>query len=248
MFEEATRWEPGLLTDNEDFDTVLGLSLYPTYDEWGNFSAPGPFQNMITQQLLNENIFSLTLPRKEYEQGEIVFGSLPANVSREDLIEIPLNNTRRGEDDVFFTSNGWQVSVSEIGMMSSSSDEFLPILAGEQQIAIVTASVPYIGLSPEAARIANKLIGLPDGGTWVDCNTRSSLPDLVFTFGAGKQVRLTARDYLLEVYDVVFQRQKCVTTFGSLGDDGMILLGSPFLTGLYSVFDADRKSISFGNK
>ncbi|KAF2178964.1 acid protease [Zopfia rhizophila CBS 207.26] len=253
VFEEATQWHPGYLTSDYLFDTVLGLALHPTYDEWGNFSAPGPFQNLIKQQLLRENIFSLTLPRTDNERGEIVFGGLPENVTREGLIEVPLNDTRRGEgDDLwdFYTSNGWQVLVENIAMTPASSKKFLPILA-KQHIAVVTSSYPYIGLPEEAAKKANQFIGLNNGGTWVNCNTRSSLPDIVIAFSAEKRIKLTARDYLLEVYDDIYGRLKCVSTFVSLGDSGnsgIILLGSPFLNGLYSVFDADRKSISFGNQ
>lgn len=251
IFEEATQWHPGLLTSDELFDTVLGLALYPTWDDWGNFSAPGPFQNLIKQQLLKENVFSLTLPRTDddNERGEIVFGGLPENVTREDLIEVPLNDTRGVEGDPrwdSYTSNGWQVLVESISITPAS-------ILVEQHIAVVTTSYPYIGLPEKAAKKANQLIGLRDGGTWVDCSTRSSLPDLVIAFGAEKekQIKLTARDYLLEVYDDIYGRFKCVSTFFSLGDagdSGIILLGSPFLNGLYSVFDADRKSISFGNR
>lgn len=70
-FEEATEWNPGMLTSEELFDTVLGLALYSTFDIWGNFTAPGPFQNMIQQGLLKENMFSLALPIHENDVGEI---------------------------------------------------------------------------------------------------------------------------------------------------------------------------------
>ncbi|KAF2023365.1 hypothetical protein EK21DRAFT_81118, partial [Setomelanomma holmii] len=85
----------------------------------------------------------------------------------------------------------------------------------------------------------------------VDCDTRSALPDLVFTFGHGLNITLTGKDYLLDVYDDIIERRKCVPTIldlGTTGNDGIILLGTPFLTGLHSVFDADRKNISFGNR
>jgi saccharopepsin len=253
LFEEATRWHPGGLTSDTFFDTVLGLALRSTYDEWGNFSAAGPFQNLVKKKLLRENVFSLTLPRTENERGEIVFGGLPENVTRETLIEGPLNDTRLGEGDAlwdFYSSNGWQVLVENIAMNPESSQNTLPILE-EQHIAVITSSYPYIGLLKNTAKKANELIGLTDGGTWIDCGARSSLPDLVIAFGAQKQITLTAADYMLEVYDEIYGRLKCVSTFASLGDSGesgMILLGSPFLAGLYSVFDADRKSILFGNQ
>jgi hypothetical protein len=74
----------------------------------------------------------------------------------------------------------------------------------------------------------------------------------VFDFGGeGKTIRLTATDYLLEVWDSIYEKTKRVSTFQSLsdfGEDGAILLGAPFLNGLHSVFDGDGKSISFGKR
>lgn len=252
VFEEATTWEPGVLTSTDLFDTVLGLALHPTYDQWGNFSAPGPFQNLIQQKLLKENIFSLTLPMTKYARGELIFGALPDDVTRSDLIEVPLNNTRVGEGDEmwdFYTSNGWQISVHSIAMIPASSSA-TPILSDEQ-IAIVTTSYPYIGLPLHAVRTAHALMGHADGRTWAECHTRVDLPDLIIDFRPGMQVRLTPEDYFLEVWDAIFRKTKCVSAYASLDDSagyGAIILGSPFLTGLYSVFDADRSSISFGKR
>jgi hypothetical protein len=251
-FEEATTWQPGMLSADEYFDTVLGLALHPTYDSWGNFSAPGPFQNMLQQRLLNEDLFSLTLPMRENEPGEIVFGGLPENVARDDLLEVPLNTTRVGEGDEFwdfYTSGGWQVEVSNISMTSPSPSSSEPlVILQAPHIAIVTTSYPYIGLPSAAAKRARELIGLSDGATWLDCASRSSLPDLVFDFGTGKQLRLTARDYLLEVWDDICRKTKCVDAFNDVGDGGGVLLGYPFLTGLVSVWDAGRGSMGFAKR
>ncbi|KAH7130029.1 aspartic peptidase domain-containing protein [Dendryphion nanum] len=252
-FLEATRWHPGSFTSDQFFDTVLGLALYAANDSWGNFSAPGPFQNMINQQVMKENVFSLTLPRNDDERGEIVFGGMPGNITRKDLVEIPVNNTRVGEGDSlwdFYTSSGWQISVHNITMMSLISGELISVLV-EPHIAIIASALPYIALPEKAAKKVDELIGLTNGGTWVNCTTRSSLPEFMLTFDAGKWIRLTAWDYLLEVFDDIDGKLKCVSTFVSLGDSGnsgAILIGSPFLSGLYSVFDADRKSISFANR
>ena len=135
-------------------------------------------------------------------------------------------------------------------MVPASSEEMLPILT-HQHIAVVTTSFPYIGLPNKAAKQAEALMGLTGGRTWVDCATRPTLPDLVFDFGSGRQVRLTARDYLLEVWDEIYEETKCVSTFSSVdqpADYGAVLLGTPFLNGLYSVFDADRESLAFANR
>ncbi|KAH7066699.1 hypothetical protein BKA63DRAFT_571108 [Paraphoma chrysanthemicola] len=136
---------------------------------WGNFTAPGPFQNMVTQGLLLENIFSLTLPRTDDTLGQLAIGALPENVSRESLVEVPLNNTRLGEgSDLwdFYTSNGWQIYVESIGMSQPSSDASeMVTLLDNQMIAVITTSYPYIGLPREATAKANQLLGLTGRGT-----------------------------------------------------------------------------------
>lgn len=61
---------------------------------------------MMRQNLLDENIFTITLPRSENERGEIIFGALPDNVTRADLTEVPLDTLIRGNAmlTIFWTS------------------------------------------------------------------------------------------------------------------------------------------------
>ncbi|KAF2823292.1 acid protease [Ophiobolus disseminans] len=184
--------------------------------------------------------------------GELSFGALPHNVTRSELIEVPLNNTRRGAGDElwdFYMSNGWQVGVRNVSMTTSfREEELLPVLEDFRHIAVISTSYPYIGLPLKAVCKAEALMGLADRHTWVDCATRSSLPDLVFDFGPRKRITLTPTDYLLEVWDEIYKKRKCVSTFDSMDGDGAILLGSPFLNGLISVFDAGRESVWFGKR
>ncbi|KAF2177127.1 acid protease [Zopfia rhizophila CBS 207.26] len=253
-FEEVTWWRPGYLTRDDIFDTVLGLALHRTFDEWGNFGAPSPFQNMVDQERLNENLFTLQLPRTDHERGEITLGGLPENVTRNKLIEVPLDHSKDSSNDRFwdfYTSNGWQVSIQNMSMCHGCPYATRPILT-EEHTAIISSSHPYISLPGEAARRANEYIGLEEIMDWVDCEDRSSLPDLMFTFGSkGESITLTPWDYLIEVYDDLYEQLKCVSAFEDLegyGEQGFIILGAPFLNGVYSVWDANRQSISFRNR
>lgn len=174
-------------------------------------------------------------------------------MTRAEFTDIPLNNTRVGEGNELwdlYTSNWWQISVMRIAIQTVSSTDLTTILE-DSQIAIVTTSYPYIGLPRSTFRRAQDAIGLYNEATWLDCSARSKLPALVFEFGGAQTLRLGPRDYLLEVWDDMYESAKCVSTFVSLaehGDDGARLLGSPFLTGLHTVFDAGRKSIAFANR
>ncbi|KAF2680364.1 acid protease [Lentithecium fluviatile CBS 122367] len=254
VFEEAIMWHPLWLTRDDYFDTALGLSLHQTFEPWSTFNASSPFQNMILQNLLDENVFALRLPRTDNETGELILGGSPELLRRSDMIEVPLNHSRSNVDLVwwdYFSSSGWQVSAQKVSMRNiSTGGEEVTILTGEYT-AIISSSYPYIALPDEAARAANHAIGLEELYDWVNCDTRADLPILTIALGPeGREVRLTPWDYLIQVFDDLFLELKCVSTFQSLGpksDDGFVLLGAPFLSGGWSVWDADRESISFEN-
>lgn len=252
VFEEATFWHPTYVTRDDLFDTALGLSLHQTVEGWGNFTAQSPFQNMIEQHLLHENIFTLTYPRVDREMGELRLGGLPEGLDRGRMIEIPLDHSRDGGGDDwwdFATSSGWQISVQSISMGSPSDST--PIMTSEQT-AIVSSSYPYIALSDNDATAANYAIGLEELYDWVDCEARPNLPNMTFALGPnGLNITLTPWDYLIEVYDDLYDVLKCVSSFQSLqhkGEMGFIYLGAAFLNGVWSVWDAERESISFANR
>ncbi|KAJ4375393.1 aspartic proteinase precursor [Neocucurbitaria cava] len=256
FFEEATIWHPDVGTRNDLFDTALGLALFPTRNGDGpkDFSAQSPFQNMMKQSLLDKNIVSLKYGRTDEEIGELVLGGLFKNIPREDMIEVPLNHSRSDNSDHiwrYYTMNGWQVSVQSMSMTLNSSNGSIPVLK-MPQIAVVASSFPWIGLPNKVAEKIHKAIGIRHVFDWIECDTRAHLPDWTITFGPdGQTITLTPWDYLIETYDKVYKQLKCVSGFWGLqeyGDKGFIILGAPFLNGLHSVFDADRKSISFANR
>lgn len=252
VFEEATAWHRGYITRDDYFDTALGLSLHQTSEEWGNFSAPSPFQNMVQQDLLDENIFALRLARTDDEIGELILGGLPEALDRNEMIEVPLNHSRDGGGDEwwdFFTSSGWQISAQSISM--DFYNESVPVMSSERT-AIVSSSHPYIALAEEDAAAANRAIGLVELDDWVDCETRADLPNVTFDLGPERlSITLTPWDYLIEVYDDLYDELKCVGPFQEIPveyDMGFIILGAAFLNGIWSVWDAERETISFMNR
>jgi hypothetical protein len=257
VFEEATSWHPDIGTPDHLFDTALGLALFPARSGWGgqeDLSAPSPFHNMIQQRVLDENNVSLKFGRTDKEIGEITLGGLPQNIRREEMIEVPLNHSKTDDSDDlwrYYTMNGWQVPVQSMSMASNSSGASIPVLE-IPQIAVVASSFPWIGLPDKVAEKIHESIGINQVFDWIDCNKRPLLPNWTVAFGPdGQTITLTPWDYLIEVYDKVYKQLKCVSGFYNLsqfGDKGFILLGAPFLNGLHSVFDADRRSISFANR
>ncbi|KAF2180780.1 acid protease [Zopfia rhizophila CBS 207.26] len=240
IFEEATIWHPDISTRDDLFDTALGLALFPARngDRPGDFSASSPFHNMIQQKLLDENIVSLKLARTDNETGEMVLGGLPQNLRREELIKVSLDHSKTDDSDHiwrYYTMNGWQVSVESMSMAFNRSEASTPVLEKSQiAVHIIIVSMDWHVFD------------------WIDCEERQNLPNWTIVFGPDEQaITLTPWDYLIEMHDKLYKQLKCVSGFYNLsryGDKGFIILGATFLNGLNSVFDADRKSISFGKR
>ncbi|KAH7378208.1 aspartic peptidase domain-containing protein [Pyrenochaeta sp. MPI-SDFR-AT-0127] len=255
LFEEATMWHPDAGTADDLFDTALGLSLFPSRSSNGrnDFIAASPFQNMVQQKLLDCNIFSLKLGRTDQDAGELVLGGLSEELKGLDMIEVPLNHSQNSSGHVwnYYAMNGWQISVTGMSFSPNGSKNATAVLK-TPQIAVISSSFPWIGIPSDVTKKIHKVIGMKYTFDWIECDKRRELPNWTIVFGPhGQSITLSPWDYLIEVYDKVFKQLKCVSAFfplGEYGDEGFIILGQPFLNGLYSVFDADRKSISFANR
>jgi hypothetical protein len=254
LLEEATLWHPDVGTADHLFDNALGLSLHPSRSSNGanDFMAASPFQSMMQQKLLDRNMFSLKLGRVDQDAGELTFGGLSKELKGLDMIEVPLNHSRKSSKYLwdYYTMGGWQISVTDMSFSANGSNTAIPVLK-KPQIAAISSSFPWIGLPRDVVAMMHVVIGIQYTFHWIECDKRKELPNWTIVFGPhGQSITLTPWDYLIDVYDWVFKQRKCVSAFFSLdenGDEGFIILGQPFLNGLYSVFDADRKSISFAN-
>jgi hypothetical protein len=258
VVEEATEMMQGdaPLFRDELFDTALGLALHPRSIEKGGFEAASPFQELMEQKLLENNLFSLKLSREDGEAGELTLGGLPEGLEQRDLtVQVPLDHTKPGDGGLpewlYYAYNGWQVSVVNVSMETSDRNISTHLLSSPV-IAVVSSSWPYITLPKDAVAEANRQLGLSKEFDWVDCSLRPDLPNLTIAFGpSNSSITLTPWDYLIEFMDLDYWRWRCVSSFVALpnaGDYEFIILGNPFLTGLYSVFDAANETISFVNR
>ncbi|KAF2265192.1 acid protease [Lojkania enalia] len=266
-FEEVTHWIPSELEREDLYDTVLGLSLRDIDDRWTTFRAPSLFQSMVRQQLLKDGLFALRLSRTDAEVGELILGGIPEEIKSAGLIDIPLtrnfieerSNDQGGgpddkDDDImrFYASGGWQVAIRNITVIgqgwSSSPIAILP----KNYTAVISTSFPWIGVPFEVADEINQKLGLEEFMNAVNCDKRRTLPNITFHLGpSSKEIILTPWDYLIEVYNDARQELTCASPFWGREEEdlrGFLILGSPFLNGLYSVWDADRETLSFANR
>ena len=249
IFEEATVWRPVPLFWDHLLDSALGLARLPLDFSDSTIEARNPFQNMISQNLLERNVFSLRLARTDKEKGELVFGSVDKDLYTGDLVSFPATNVtcEANEAIAAYSSSGWQIPVQSISLSSDSSSG--PLHASlPNYTAILSTDFPYIGLPTALARQFTEYCGTATQYSAFDCEDRISLPNLTVSLGPdGQELVLTPWDYMFEVEDKTYGT-RCVLPFVELMEmlEGFnyIMLGTAFLSGLYSVFDYDNQTVS----
>lgn len=249
IFEEATIWRPVPLFWDDLFDSALGLARLPLDFSESTIKARNPFQNMINHNLLDRNVFSLRLARTDEEKGELVFGSVDRDLHTGDLVSFPATNVTCGDNEAIavYSSSGWQIPVQSISLSSNSSSG--PLHASlPNYTAILSTDFPHIGLSRGLAQQLTEHCGAAVEMSALSCKERTLLPNLTVTLGPDRhEIVLTPWDYMFEVEDETYGT-RCVLPFVDLMEmlDGFeyIILGTAFLSGLYSVFDYDNQIIS----
>ena len=235
LFAEAKDVYPiSYLADYDGFDGSLGLAPSSALSVLG---MPNPFNMMMEQGILDENLFALKLPRgvlwAEEEDGELTFGEIPKALPEAELTRIPLLN------DTESPLNGYWTSEIRSLFMGDGSTVYAPL---DNFTAIFSSAFPIIGLPRDLAIGLTLEIGAKRWG-WlytVPCDRRKDLKDLSFDL-AGNNFTITPWEYLLEV-EAPNGTHYCISTFWPYSDLGenTIVLGTAFLKRFWSVWDWDR--------
>lgn len=161
---------------------------------------------MINQGLLENNVISLKFGRTEEEISELVLGGRPHNLSRVDLVEVPLDHSKASpsdwEDDMwrYYSMNGWQMSVLNMALASNTSGNPTPFIE-IPQVTVIDSAFPWIGIPDNFADKIHIAIGIDRTFLSIDCDTRSHCPNWTITFGpGGNTITLTPWDFLLKSY------------------------------------------------
>lgn len=211
--------------------------------------AKNPFLDMVDQKLLDRNVFSLRLARKDEEHGTLTFGSVDDRLYTGKLTSFPATNVTNGDNEAIavYSSSGWQVSLQAISLGSNSSSGSLHASL-PNFTAILSTNFPHIGLPAKLAWQFTQHCGATQYLWPFDCEARTSLPNLTLTLGAdGRDLVLTPWDYMFEV-EHENEGTKCILSFieipEMLDNLGYVMLGTAFLTSFYSVFDYDNQTVS----
>lgn len=225
-FAEATS-EPGLAFAFGKFDGILGLA----YNTISVDKVVPPFYNAIDQDLLDEPRFAFYLGDSSDSEdssvsgGVATFGGIDKSKFKGEISWLPVRRKAY-----------WEVKFEGIGL----GDEFA-ILDGHG--AAIDTGTSLITLPSGLAEIINSEIGAKKGWSGqytVDCETRSSLPDLTFNF-SGKNYTIGPYDYTLEVSG------SCISAITPMDFPEPVgplaIVGDAFLRRFYSVYDLGNNAV-----
>ena len=220
-FAEATE-EPGLAFAFGRFDGILGLG----YNSISVNKIVPPFYSMIDQKLIDSGVFAFYLGYSEDgTDSEAVFGGVNKEHYTGKITTIPLRRKAY-----------WEVDLDSIALGEDVAEL-------ENTGVILDTGTSLIALPSQLAEMLNAQIGAKKGynGQYsVDCDKRSSLPDVTFTL-SGHPFTLPATDYILEISG------SCISTF--MGMDfpeptgPLAILGDAFLRRYYSIYDLDNNTV-----
>jgi hypothetical protein len=251
-FEEAPYWSSWYPSWWNPLESVLGLARLPPRKSHSNMKEKNPLRTLIEREMLDRNMFALTLPRSDAEIGELILGGSDERYAKS-AISVPITNVLENtpNDVVYFLAScGWQVEVSAISLGSTPDDKPPLHLSLDGWTAIVSNSADYISVPVDIGRQILRHLNMEDGED-IDCGELDyNVPELTVFFGASGAITLNARQYFMEIQDQQ-KGTRCVLVFSNWyfngspdNSKGWIILGSPFLTHLHSVFDLDQNTIS----
>jgi saccharopepsin len=206
---------------------------------------PSPFKNMIDNNLLDENKFSIIWPSETQEEGSLVFGSYDEDLLAGDLVSHPLfpEDTTR-----------WQVELESISMVGDSDCGGKKVLVDKSipgSKAFFMSVMPFIGFPYTIAQslLHHMYAWESRCGPYmvVDCDEIASLPEV--TIGLkGQNVTLKGEDYVQKIgypLSCMFPEEECAVMFDAVMEsENTVILGMPFLKKMMGVFNWDEKTIS----
>lgn len=197
-----------------------------------------PFQNMVSQGLVKDPVFSFYLNRDQTRTpgGEITFGGIDENYIESDITYVPV------------TSAGyWQFAMDSVSVPSEGTGKgAVSVCSGGCQAIADTGTSLIAGPSADILKLNERIGALPvPGGEFVlpDCDL-SKLPNLVFKI-SGKDFELKPEQYVLQVSSV--GRKICLSGLFGMDIPGKSLwiLGDVFIGPYYTVFDYGNKRVGF---
>ncbi|XP_043572469.1 pepsin A-like [Chiloscyllium plagiosum] len=214
--------EPGGFFSYVKFDGILGMG-YPSLAASG---ATTVFENLMSQHLVDEPLFSVYLTRQDGASGsEIVFGGIDSSHYTGQIHWVPV--TREAYWQILIdrvTINGQVVACS--GGCPAIVDTGTSLLVGPS--TPINTIQQYIGATPDYY-----------GQDTISCNNLYNMPNVVFTIN-GVDFPLPPQAYTLQ--STYNNQRSCMSGFGVTGGS-LWILGDIFIGEYYSIFDVGNNRV-----
>ncbi|NXP98851.1 PEPA protein, partial [Vidua macroura] len=209
--------EPGDFFYYTPFDGILGLA-FPSIASSG---ATPVFDNMIMENLVDRNLFSVYLSR---DQGGsfVLFGAIDPYYTTEGISWIPLS-----------AETYWQITMERVSISGT------PVACSSGCQAIVDTGTTLLAVPIRAFRTLMTRLGASSSGE-ISCEAISNLPNLIFHIN-GKKFPVPPRAYVLRsngYCTLALQGMDVPTEEGELW-----ILGDVFIREYYVIFDRANNKV-----
>nr|ACF18590.1 pepsinogen C precursor [Siniperca scherzeri] len=222
--------EPGETFAVAQFDGILGLS-YPTISAGG---ATPVMANMISQNLLNADIFAFYLSSGEQQGSELSFGGVDSSMYQGQIYWTPVTSETYWQIGV----QGFQINGQESGWCSQGCQSIV-----DTGTSMLTAPSQLLGYIMQAIGAQQSQYGM----YMVDCSQVNNLPTLTFVI-SGVSFPLPPSAYIIEQTQNGYQYCSVGITptyLPSRNGQPLWIFGDVFLREYYSIYDRTNNRVGF---
>ncbi|KAL4658665.1 pepsin A-like [Arapaima gigas] len=203
-------------------DGILGLA-FPSIAASG---ATPVFDNMMTEGLVSQDLFSVYLSSNSEEGSVVIFGGIDSSYYTGSISWIPLSS-----------ETYWQISMDSVTINGNTV-----ACSGGCQAIVDTGTSLIVGPSSDIQNINSWVGATVDqyGDAVVSCSNIQSMPDVTFTLN-GYSFTVPASAYVSQ------SNGECTTGFGNGGDSQLWILGDVFIREFYVIFDRSSNSVGLAS-
>ncbi|XP_023689411.2 pepsin A-like [Paramormyrops kingsleyae] len=199
-------------------DGILGLA-FPSISSSG---ATPVFDNMMSQTLVSQSLFSVYLSRNSEEGSVVIFGGIDPSYFTGTIFWLPLTS-----------ETYWQISMDSVTVNGN-----IVACAGGCQAIVDTGTSLIVGPSTDIANINSWVGALTDeyGDVTVTCSNIQRMPNVTFSLN-GYTFEIPASAYVSQ------SSSSCSVGFGYGGTEQLWILGDVFIRQYYAIFDRGNNQV-----
>ncbi|KAA8591140.1 pepsin A [Etheostoma spectabile] len=199
-------------------DGILGLAFQAIASD----NVVPVFDNMVSEGLVSQPMFSVFLSSQSEQGSEVVFGGVDSSHYTGQITWIPLSS-----------ATYWQIAMDSVTINGQTV-----ACSGGCQAIIDTGTSLIVGPTSDINNM-NSWVGASTdqyGDATVNCQNIGSMPEVTFTLN-GIAFTIPASAYVSQT------SYGCNTGFGQGGSDQLWILGDVFIREYYAIFDSQAKQI-----